>query len=164
MDFKELDKIAHNAVRKVKKTHSFTGSMTDNDLKQTAWLGITSAINQPKFDKHPNKQAYLFVFATGYIRHALHRKSRMIKVPWETLKENQSGYAHLSYSWENLPEPSIQEPSFKLKDTAVTIAETFSKSDKTKILNGDFTNLSHAGKQLLAIIKGQYNCIDDLYE
>lgn len=160
-EFKRLDKLAHNAVRSIK--HSYTGSLTYDDLKQTAWTGIISALGQPKYESHPNKNAYVFSFAAGYIKHALHRKSRMVKVPWETMRGNQGGLAHLSYSWGNLPEPQSPIESDKLNPNAEAIASTFSKVDQNKILAGDFENLSRPGKQLLEIIRGTYN-IDSIYE
>jgi DNA-directed RNA polymerase specialized sigma subunit len=160
-EFKRLDKLAHNAVRSIR--HSFTGSLTYDDLKQTAWTGILSALKQPKYETHPNKNAYVFTFAAGYVRHALHRKSRMVKVPWETMKLDQSGSAHLSYSWDNLPEPQSPMQSDKLNPNAEAIASTFNKADQNKILAGDFEELSRPGKQLLEIIKNTYN-IDSIYE
>lgn len=160
-EFKRLDKLAHNAVRSVK--HSFTGCLTYDDLKQAAWTGILSALRQPKYETHPNKNAYIFSFAAGYVRHNLHRKSRVVKVPWETMRDGQAGLAHLSYSWDNLPEPQSPIESDKLNSNAEAIASTFIKSDQNKILAGDFESLSKPGKQLIEIIKSTYN-IDSIYE
>lgn len=160
-EFKRLDKLAHNAVRSVK--HSYTGCLTYEDLKQTAWTGILSALGQPKYEEHPNKNAYIFSFAAGYVRHAIHRKSRMVKVPWETMRTNQAGTAHLSYSWDNLPEPQSPIEPERLNPNAEAIASTFSKADQNKILAGDFESLSNPGKQLLEIIQSNYN-MESIYE
>ena len=130
----EITKIINNALSSVKKAYSFTGSLTDEDLIHTGWIGVISALNQDKFTNCVNKCAYIYVFARGYMTHDLHRKSRVVRVPWALLKDKASGYGHLSYSWDNLPEP-IAAPT----TTPVAVLELLEKipaSEKTKILNG----------------------------
>lgn len=109
LSFQDIDKVVNNATKSIRKAYTFTGSYTAEDLYSTGWLGAISAINQEKFGRCHNKLAYIYVFSRGYMTHALHRKSRMVKVPWEDLKTQKPGTAHLSYSWDNLPEPSAQE-------------------------------------------------------
>jgi hypothetical protein len=155
--FKKYDKLAKNATIRAKKCFAYTGALTNEDLKQIAWLGILSGLSQEKFTVHPNQDAYLFSFAIGYIKHAIHRKSRMVKVPWNELKQAQTGHAHLSYSWDNLPEAGYIEVHDDLNQNAKKIVSTFSSRDKSKILAGDFETLSKSGKQLLEVIKSQYS-------
>lgn len=109
LTFQQIDKVVNNATKSIRKAYTFTGCYTLEDLYSTGWLGAISAINQEKFGRCHNKLAYIYVFARGYMTHALHRKSRMVKVPWEDLKTQKPGTAHLSYSWENLPEPAAQD-------------------------------------------------------
>ena len=88
------------------------------------------------------------MFARGYITHDLHRKSRMIKAPWEDIKSQKAGTAHLSYSWDNLPEPSYVEPE---EDPVLDLLAELSEPDKRKILKG--IEPSPEGKSIVDKIK-----------
>jgi hypothetical protein len=133
LSFPQIDQVVKNAVKSIKKSYSFTGSYTVEDLYSTGWLGAISAINQPKFSACTNKLAYIFTFSRGYMTHALHRKSRMIKCPWEDIKTQKPGTAHLSYSWGNLPEAGAfdSEPN-EIHDLLALISD----ADFKKILRG----------------------------
>ena len=146
--FADIDKVVNNACRSIQKAYSFTGCLTKDDLYSTAWVGALVAISKEKFPLVKNKLAYVFVFARGYITHDLHRKSRMIKAPWEDIKSQKAGTAHLSYSWDNLPEPSYVEPE---EDPVLDLLAELSEPDKRKILKG--IEPSPEGKSIVDKIK-----------
>lgn len=132
LSYYDIEKVVCNAVKSIKKIYSFTGSYTPEDLHNTGWIGAISALNQKKFSQCKKKLAYIFTFAKGYMCHALHRKSRMIKVPWEQLKLGEPT-AHLSYSWGNLPEPGTcgEEP-----EPLYELLALISDKDAKKIIKG----------------------------
>jgi hypothetical protein len=132
ISYDDINKVVGNAVKSIKKCYSFTGSYTFEDLHHTGWNGAISAINQEKFGRCKNKLAYIYTFARGYMTHALHRKSRVVKVPWEELKL-QKPTAHLSYSWGNLPEPGVCDPE---PDDKYGLLAQLSDKDAKKILRG----------------------------
>jgi hypothetical protein len=137
LSFKDLDLVATKASKIVKRTYSFMGCFTIEDLHSISWSGILAAITQPKFDNATNKLAYCFTFAKGYCTHALQRKSRMVRVPYSVLKSSPSGTAHLSYSWDNLPEPSAELESSTYPVELLMLADAIPESDKTRILKGE---------------------------
>ena len=146
--FEDIDKVVTNACRSIQKAYSFMGCLTKDDIYSTAWVGALTAISKEKFPLVKNKLAYVFVFARGYITHDLHRKSRMIKAPWEDIKSQKAGTAHLSYSWDNLPEPSYVETE---EDPLLELLDQLSESDKRKILRG--IALSPEGQLVIDKIK-----------
>jgi hypothetical protein len=144
ISYDQLNTVVNNSVKSIRKAYSFTGCYTSEDLNSTGWLGAISAITQPKFASVENKLAYIYVFARGYQTHALHRKSRVLRVPWDDIKSQKPGTAHLSYSWGNLPEPSYEEnPDKALYDLVNMLSET----DEKKILAGK--EPSELGKQIV---------------
>lgn len=137
LSFDDLDLIAKKAVKVIKKSYSYTGALTAEDLHSTAWLGLLSAISQPRFIPAVNKPAYCYTFAVGYCRHAIHRKSRMIRLPYSVLKKKTTGTAHLSYTWDNLPEPcteSTPEPEFS--EEQLRLAAEIPLKDRKRIMMG----------------------------
>ncbi len=152
LDFTALDLIANNAAKSIKKTYSFLGCFTFEDLHAIAWTGIMSAISQSRFISVKNKAAYCFTFAKGYCQHELQRKSRMVRTPYSIWSaEPGLSSCHLSYSWENLPEPGTSlETKFSLE--LLELAGTISSQDYNKILNGNF-NVSKTTQDIIAKIK-----------
>jgi hypothetical protein len=135
LTFKELDALANNAVKAIKKSYSYLGSLTGDDLYSTAWLGIMSALSQERFKEVINKKGYCYSFAKGYCSHALHRKSRMVRVPYSVIQQ-RIPTAHLSYSWENLPEPSDELEPKPFSDELMRLADSIPVRDQTRILAG----------------------------
>lgn len=153
LDFKALNLIATNASKSIKKSYSFLGCFTFEDLLSISWEGILSAVSQNRFIKVRNKAAYCFTFAKGYCQHALQRKSRVLRTPYSVWCENPGiKSAHLSYSWDNLPEPTYtqQEPDFSSQ--LLELAGKISSQDYNKLLKGNF-QVSKATQSLIAEIK-----------
>ena len=131
---KDLNLLANKAVAFCRKAYSFWGSLTKDDLYSEAWLGLISCINKPKFETcedKPSRLAYLFTFARGYCTHALHRQSRMIRVPGKHLKDSQP---HLSLDAGNLPTPTVEPPELTPFCLLAAI-DKISSRDQSRILN-----------------------------
>jgi hypothetical protein len=153
LDFTALDLIANNAAKSIKKTYSFLGCFTFEDLHAIAWTGIMSAISQSRFISVKNKAAYCFTFAKGYCQHELQRKSRMVRIPYSIWSaEPGLSSSHLSYSWENLPEPRTQQNCPEFSNLLLELAGSISSQDYNKILNGSF-NVSKTTQNIIAKIK-----------
>lgn len=156
LSFKNLDQIAKNAIAYCRRTFSFWGSLTKDDLYSQAWLGLISGLNQEKIEKCADvkqAQAYLFTFARGYCIHALHRQSRMIKFPWPKLKE-ASG--HLSLDWGNLPQCESPEPNFSSPLNLLILADSISARDKKRLLAGEHSSrLSQKTNSIINQIRQQ---------
>jgi hypothetical protein len=171
LDFAALDLIANNAVKSIKKTYSFLGCFTFEDLKNIAWTGILSAVSQSRFISVKNKAAYCFSFAKGYCQHELQRKSRVIRTPYSiwsaanrtaALSQGSDSFinpvvasSHLSYSWDNLPEPgtSLEETKYSLD--LLQLAGAISSQDYNKILKGNM-NVSKTTQSIIVKIKDIY--------
>jgi hypothetical protein len=150
--FAEIDKIVKNSVRALQKAYSYTGCLTYDDLYSTGWVGALTALTKERFPTVTNKLAYLYVFSKGYGQHALHRKSRMIKPSYEDLKACKAYTAHLSYSWENLPEAGYTEPEIKPEYELLSL---LTEKDKKRILRGQM--LSAEGQLIVDKIKAEYS-------
>lgn len=153
LDFKALNLIAINASKSINKSYSFLGCFTFEDLLSISWEGILSAVSQNRFIKVKNKSAYCFTFAKGYCQHALQRKSRVLRTPYSVWRDNPGvKSAHLSYSWDNLPEPSniFEEPEFSAQ--LLSLAGAISTQDYNKLLKNNF-NVSKATTAIIAKIK-----------
>lgn len=144
LGYAELNLLAINAVKNVLKKYSFTGSLTKEDFHSIAWKGIMSAISKQKFIDYTNKSGYVFVFARGYCQHAVHRESRLIRVPSSAV--NKTGSAHLSYSWGNLPEPEALAVSEFTLYQKILVSE-LSNYDQKAVLNNK--PLSVKGQQVV---------------
>jgi DNA-directed RNA polymerase specialized sigma24 family protein len=143
----DLNTLANKAVQYCRKAYSFWGSLTKDDLYSEAWLGILSGLQKSKFiycKNNAERLAYLFTFARGYCTHALHRQSRMIRVPGSKLKESQP---HLSLDAGNLPLPPAKGYVHCSEDL-LNLVDKISLRDQARILRGD-TRLS---KKTLTII------------
>jgi hypothetical protein len=149
--YAEIEKVVKNSVRAIQKAYSFTGCLTAEDLYNTGWVGALTALTKEKFAKVKNKLAYIYVFSKGYQQHAVHRKSRMIKPSYEDLRACKPYTAHLSYSWDNLPEASYIEPDSKPEYELVNL---LSEKDKAKLLKG--LTLSLEGQAIVNQIKLEY--------
>lgn len=149
--YAEIEKVVKNSVRAIQKAYSFTGCLTTEDLYNTGWVGALTALTKQKFGKVKNKLAYIYVFSKGYQQHAVHRKSRMIKPSYEDLKACKPYTAHLSYSWDNLPEAAYIKPDPKPEYNLVNL---LSEKDKTKLLKG--LTLSLEGQAIVNQIKLEY--------
>ena len=149
--FLEIEKIVKNSVRAIQKAYSFTGCLTADDLYNTGWVGALTALTKKRFATVSNKMAYIYVFSKGYIQHALHRKSRMIKPRYEDLKAAKPYTAHLSYSWGNLPEAGYIEPELKPEYELLAL---LTEKDKKRLLQG--YALSPEGAAIVSKIKEEY--------
>jgi DNA-directed RNA polymerase specialized sigma24 family protein len=83
------------AARLNARRYKSLGCLTVEDLAQEATIGFLQALRSPKFESHPNKPAFLFSYCSGYITHLLHRKSRMIKPSYESIKNGDRNF-HIS--------------------------------------------------------------------
>lgn len=151
--FAEIEKVVKNSVRAIQKAYSFTGCLTTEDLCNTGWVGALTALTKEKFPKVKNKMAYIYVFSKGYIQHAVHRKSRMIKPSYADLKAGKPYTAHLSYSWDNLPEAGYTEPEAEPEYDLVNL---LNEKDKKRLLRGQ--PLSLEGQTIVDKIKAEYQC------
>lgn len=151
ISYAEIEKVVKNSVRAIQKAYSFTGCLTTEDLCNTGWVGALTALTKEKFAKVKNKMAYIYVFSKGYIQHAVHRKSRMIKPSYADLKAGKPYTAHLSYSWDNLPEAGYIEPEIKPEYALVNL---LSEKDKKRLLKGQ--PLSQEGQSIVDQIKKEY--------
>ncbi len=82
-NFKHL---AERAARSNFRRYQSTGCLTLDDLIQEGYLGLIIAVRKKKALTHKNPGAYIYSFCSGYITHALHRKSRVVKPPYSALK------------------------------------------------------------------------------
>lgn len=142
LTFENLDKLAKQATAAINKNYYNLGSLDLKDIYQTAWTGILVAISKPKIVDYQNQKGYIYSFAYGYCTHSLHRKSRMVKVPWSVLKDGQEGYAHYSLDNEQTPTSSysvedvdIADLDFKEMRLDPNVSELLSKLSDREIQN-----------------------------
>jgi hypothetical protein len=79
----------------------------------------------------------------------------MVRTPYSIWSaEPGLSSSHLSYSWENLPEPgtSLEETETKFSLDLLQLAGTISSQDYNKILKGNF-NVSKTTTAIIAKIK-----------
>jgi DNA-directed RNA polymerase specialized sigma24 family protein len=108
--FRQYEHMARRAARTWAKRYKSIGSLTQDDLYQHACMGLISAFRGEVFATHPNPKAYLGSFCAGYITHAVHRKSYMVKPPYKQIKAG-TAMGHASFEHRRLdpgamwPEP-----------------------------------------------------------
>jgi hypothetical protein len=77
----------------------------------------------------------------------------MVRTPYSIWSaEPGLSSSHLSYSWENLPEPGTQQGCPEFSSLLLELAGTISSQDYNKILKGNF-NVSKTTQNIIAKIK-----------
>lgn len=115
--FKTYEHLAKKAAFVNSRRYQSRGCLTYEDLVQEAYVGLCAAVRSPKLESHSNPGGYVMSFCSGYITHAIHRKSRMVKLPYSCMKKGEGSY-HIDSS--KMPEIAYESPELEAWDPRLT--------------------------------------------
>lgn len=144
--FKLYTPLAIKAAQVNLRRYGSIGCLTYEDLLQEAYVGLCTVVRSPKIETHNNPKAYVASFCSGYITHLIHRKSRMVMLPYKCMKAGESSY-HIESSL--IPEVAvvIEEPEEKAYDPRLTdFLESLSDNEYRNFLKTGRIGKAHAAK------------------
>jgi DNA-directed RNA polymerase specialized sigma subunit len=126
--YKEYEHLATRAAKLWYKRYACTGSMTYDDFLQEARVGLINGLRHLETKTHANPSAYLASFAMGYITHAVHRTSRMVRPSYQQIKRGKAlGHASLEHI--------SMDPGYELPEPLETDVQEFLQSLTPRQLN-----------------------------